>query len=88
MANRSLTIRKPLALYSRLTDLENLTVREAQDTNARDRVQNTLRINGAEVSFTVTPMVAQPGRYYRLFRVNGKRTAKEEVPQKLLTGAS
>lgn len=78
-----LTIRKPETLLNRLNTLETQVFEEAQSAQIGERVQRTLRINGAEVSFTVTPSVHR-GQFYRLFRINGKRTAKGAVPQALL----
>lgn len=78
-----LTIRKPETLLNRLASLEAQVMEEAQGATFGERVQRTLRINGSEVSFTVTPTV-HSGQIYRLFRINGKRVAKEAVPQALL----
>lgn len=84
MANMPpLTIRKPETLLNRLESLEAQVVQDAQSAQFGQRVERKLRINGAEVTFTVTPSV-KAGRVYRLFRINGKRTAKEAVPQVLL----
>lgn len=84
MANMPpLTIRKPETLLNRLNSLETQVFEEAQAAQIGERVQRTLRINGAEVSFTVTPSVHR-GQFYRLFRINGKRIAKGVVPQVLL----
>lgn len=88
MANHSLKIRKPETLATRLEAMEVRTLEKAQASHTTERVQTTLRINGSEVSFTVTPFKAQPGRYYRLFHIDGKRTPKECVPQRLLPSDS
>lgn len=78
-----LTIRKPETLLNRLNSLETQVFEEAQSAQIGERVQRTLRINGSEVSFTVTPSVHR-GQFYRLFRINGKRTAKNAVAGRLI----
>lgn len=82
MANMPpLTIRKPETLANRLDAMEQQVFETAEQTG--EKSATTLRINGQTVSFTVTPSV-RPGRFYSLFRVNGKRTAKGAVPANLL----
>lgn len=76
-----LTIRKPETLDRRLEAIEAAATEAAQQT--AQTVESTVRINGRVVTYTVTPSV-KPGRFYRLFRLDGKRTAKEAVPGILL----
>lgn len=83
MAIPSINVNHPEVLSSRLKGLESKVIRKALASGSEGRVESKLRINGAEVSFTVTPSV-QPGRIYRLFRVNGKKVAKAQIPAKLL----
>lgn len=83
MATRHLNIRKPETLLARIGELEQEAIEEAKGAAPQERIQKTLRINGSEVSFTVTPSI-KPGRIYRLFHINGERTAKGDVPRKLL----
>lgn len=76
-----LTIRKPETLLARLEAMETQALDRAADTNEKTAVK--VRINGFDVQSVVTPSV-NPGRFYRLFYVNGKRTAKGAVPTNLL----
>lgn len=81
MALPPLTIRKPETLTARLEAIENHTVQQVAETG--EKTIYTVRINGSKVDFAVTPAV-RPGRLYKLFYVDGKRTAKEAVFQRLL----
>lgn len=81
MALPPLTIRKPETLAARLETIEIETAQQA--LAAGEKTVYTVRINGNTVEFAVTPAV-RPGRLYKLFYVNGKRTAKEAVPGRLL----
>lgn len=81
MALPPLTIRKPETLTARLEAIENQTVQQVAETG--EKTIYTVRINGSKVDFAVTPAV-RPGRLYKLFYVDGKRTAKEAVFQRLL----
>ena len=83
MTTRHFNISKPETLLARIGDLEKETIQDALGAAPKERVKRALRINGSEVSFTVTPST-QPGRIYRLFRINGERTAKGDVLRKLL----
>lgn len=83
MATRHFNIRKPETLLARIGELEQETLQEAKGAAPQEKVQRSMRINGSEVSFTVTPSI-KPGRIYRLFHIDGERTAKGDVPGKLL----
>lgn len=82
MALPPLTIRKPETLAARLEAIETETVQKVAET--RQKTIYSVRINGNAVEFAVTPAVGSQGRVYKLFYVNGKRTAKEAVPGRLL----
>lgn len=71
-----------MTLEARLTSLEKTASVRAEVT--RERVVETLKINGSLVQSVVTPTYRE-GRFYKLFYVNGKRVAKHAVPSKLLT---
>ena len=81
MALPPLTIRKPETLAARLDAIENETLGTAAET--AEKTQYTVRINGKRVDFTVTPAVV-PGRFYKLFYVDGKRTARNAVSDRLM----
>lgn len=68
-----LTIRKPETLFARLEKMEAEAAQQAAQTLQKAAV--TVKINGNDVQSIVTPAV-RPGRFYRLFYVNGKRVAK------------
>jgi hypothetical protein len=78
-----LNIRKPQTLFNRLEKMEAEAMQEAQNAGILERVHRTARINGATVTFTVTPTVRR-GQFYRYFRIDGKLTPKETVAQRLL----
>ena len=80
MALPPLTIRKPETMIARLASTEADTVAAAA---AGTKAETTVRINGQLLTVTVTPSV-QPGRVYTLFYLDGKRTAKGAVPNRLL----
>lgn len=80
MALPPLTIRKPETLVARLASTEADTVAAAA---AGTKAETTVRINGQVLTVTVTPSV-QPGRVYTLFYLDGKRTAKGVVANRLL----
>lgn len=81
MALPPLTIRKPETLAARLEAIENETLQQASESQQKSKF--TVRINGRVVDFTVTPSVA-PGRFYQLFYVDGKRTARHAIEGRLL----
>ena len=80
MALPPLTIRKPETLATRLASTEADTLAAAA---AGSKAETTVRINGQSLTVTVTPSV-QPGRVYTLFYLDGKRTAKGVVANRLL----
>lgn len=82
-----LNIRKPETLINRLDKMEAEVMKEAQNAAPLERVERAVRINGALVTFTATATIRR-GQFYRLFRVDGKRTAKEAVAQRLLPVAA
>jgi hypothetical protein len=85
MATPPLTIRKPETLATRLATIEADTVTAASVYNTK--AETVIRINGKALTVTVTPSV-QPGRVYTLFYLDGKRTAKGVVADRLLAVAS
>jgi hypothetical protein len=84
MATPPLTIRKPETLATRLATIEADTVAAAA---AGAKAETVIRINGKALTLTVTPSV-KPGRVYTLFYIDGKRTAKGVVADRLLAVAS
>lgn len=80
-----LTIRKPETLAARIDKIEAEVFGLASDLN--EKVGTVLRINGFLVEYTVTPSI-RPGRFYRLFRANGRRIAKESLQSVLLESAA
>ena len=81
MATPPLTIRKPETLATRLATIEADTLAAA--AAAGNKAETTIRINGKALAITVTPSV-KPGRVYTLFYLDGKRTAKGVVADRLL----
>jgi hypothetical protein len=72
-----LTIRKPETLLARLEKMEAQAFTQANNTNQKTAV--SVRINGFNVQSVVTPPAYQKGRFYRMFYVNGKRVAKDNL---------
>jgi hypothetical protein len=85
MATPPLTIRKPETLVARLDSTEASTVQQATTTGTK--AETVIRINGKALTLTVTPSV-KPGRIYTLFYIDGKRTAKGVVADRLLAVAA
>jgi len=85
MATPPLTIRKPETLATRLADTEADTVQQATATGTK--TETAIRINGKALAITVTPSV-KPGRVYTLYYLDGKRTAKGAVADRLLAVAA
>lgn len=81
MATPPLTIRRPETLLARLDSTEASTVQQATTTGTK--AETTIRINGKALTLTVTPSV-KPGRVYTLFYLDGKRTAKGAIADRLL----
>jgi hypothetical protein len=84
MALPPLTIRKPETLAARLEAIESETLQRASQSQQKSKF--TVRINGRVVDFTVTPSVS-PGRFYQLFYVNGKRTPRHILQERLMAAA-
>jgi|694.fasta_scaffold62195_4 hypothetical protein len=85
MATPPLTIRKFDTLIARLDSTEANTVQQA--TESGTKAETTIRINGKALAITVTPSV-KPGRVYTLYYLDGKRTAKGAVADRLLAVAA
>lgn len=85
MATPPLTIRKFDTLIARLDSTEADTVQQATTSGAK--AETAIRINGKALAITVTPSV-QPNRVYTLYYIDGKRTAKGAVADRLLALAS
>ena len=84
MAAPPLTIRKFDTLLARLDSTE-ASARTAAASGAK--AETAIRINGKALAITVTPSV-KPGRVYTLYYLDGKRTAKGAVADRLLAVAS
>jgi hypothetical protein len=84
MATPPLTIRKPETLATRLATIEADTVAAAA---AGNKAETAIRINGKALAITVTPSV-KPGRVYTLYYLDGKRTAKGAVADRLMAVAA
>jgi hypothetical protein len=80
-----LTIRKFDTLIARLDSTEANTVQQA--TASGTKAETAIRINGKALTVTVTPSV-KPNRVYTLYYIDGKRTAKGAVADRLLAVAS
>jgi len=85
MATPPLTIRKPETLLARLDSTEASTVQQATASGAK--AETAIRINGKALTIAVTPSV-KPGRVYTLYYLDGKRTAKDKVADRLLAVAA
>jgi hypothetical protein len=85
MATPPLTIRKFDTLVTRLANTEANTLQQATASGAK--AETAIRINGKALAITVTPSV-QPNRVYTLYYIDGKRTAKGAVADRLLAVAS
>lgn len=78
-----LTIKKPETLRRRLMEMEQETLRAAENVPPGELAVTRRRINGREVTFMVR-RTHHPGRVYRLYHLDNRPTRRDVLPGLLL----